>query len=571
MRKITKRLTALLCAVLMAVTLLPAQAWAVEGTDGGSATALEEPIVNDKPAMDEETTTDGQPADDQTPAPTGDETPDAEDPEENESVPGQEMGARPIEEEQDGGEDRGTLCWAYPDGLNNEIHVEELTEEETAALTMTPWEELNSPSLARSSAGVDPYFEIITVERYGRSKLEKMSKKAIYLDIYDTLLLMASSNFQGVLETPNGTTIYSSDAALAINAFYADYPELFWARPTYYYYKANPNLCAGIAFEYNSHYKNLNKELPLFLETANNILAGRPTGSDYEKELYLHDVLVNKVTYTSSKLEEQNGYTTLVDGKGVCAGYAFALQYLLMRAGIQSYYVVGFAGENHAWNLAKIDGKWYYVDATWDDPLNNGSDDPYSPYYSYFNITTKKLKEDHTPFDTPYNVTLEKCTATAANYYTVNSHLVVSTKDASLPGKVANLLQRNNGVIRLYVTDDDPGSTSCQLYKDNIINIATAMEAYGQYQYGYWYFNHEVVLWFEGDYLALGPGELNGYSGITILDVDLLYQYLRTQRVPITQTRLMEYEFLENADVNGDGTINVYDLQLLYETVCNNS
>lgn len=567
MRKM-KRWAALLCAVLMAVTLLPTQVWATE-TIGGNAAALEEPIMNDKPTMDEEAAADGQPSDDQTPAPTGDETPDAEDPEENESVPGQEMGARPIEEEQDGGEDRGTLCWAYPDGLNNEIHVEELTEEETAALTMTPWEELNSPSLARSSAGVDPYFEIITVERYGRSKLEKMSKKAIYLDIYDTLLLMASLNFQGVLETPKGTTIYSSDAALAINAFYADYPELFWARPTYYYYKANPNLCAGIAFEYNSHYKNLNKELPLFLETANNILAGMPTGSDYEKELYLHDVLVNKVTYTSSKLEEQNGYTTLVDGKGVCAGYAFALQYLLMRAGIQSYYVVGYARENHAWNLAKIDGEWYYVDATWDDPLYNGSDDPYSPYYSYFNITTNKLKEDHTPSGTPYNVPLENCTATAANYYTVNSHLIVSTKDASLPGKVANLLRRNNGIIRLYVTDDDTDNTVWQWYQDNNSNIASAMEAYGQYQYGYWCFNHEVVLWFEGDYLALGPGELNGYSGVTILDVDLLYQYLRTQQVPVAQTKLMEYEFLEDADVNGDGSIDIYDLQLLYETVCN--
>ena len=567
MRKM-KRWAALLCAVLMAVTLLPTQVWATE-TIGGNAAALEEPIMNDKPTMDEEAAADGQPSDDQTPAPTGDETPDAEDPEENESVPGQEMGARPIEEEQDGGEDRGTLCWAYPDGLNNEIHVEELTEEETAALTMTPWEELNSPSLARSSAGVDPYFEIITVERYGRSKLEKMSKKAIYLDIYDTLLLMASSNFQGVLETPKGTTIYSSDAALAINAFYADYPELFWARPTYYYYKANPNLCAGIAFEYNSHYKNLNKELPLFLETANNILAGMPTGSDYEKELYLHDVLVNKVTYTSSKLEEQNGYTTLVDGKGVCAGYAFALQYLLMRAGIQSYYVVGYARENHAWNLVKIDGEWYYVDATWDDPLYNGSDDPYSPYYSYFNITTNKLKEDHTPSGTPYNVPLENCTATVANYYTVNSHLIVSTEDASLPGKVANLLRRNNGIIRLYVTDDDTGNTVWQWYQDNNSNIASAMEAYGQYQYGYWCFNHEVVLWFEGDYLALGPGELNGYSGVTILDVDLLYQYLRTQQVPVAQTKLMEYEFLEDADVNGDGSIDIYDLQLLYETVCN--
>ena len=31
----------------------------------------------------------------------------------------------------------------------------------------------------------------------------------------------------------------------------------------------------------------------------------------------------------------------------------------------------------------------------------------------------------------------------------------------------------------------------------------------------------------------------------------------------------MEYEFLEDADVNGDGSIDIYDLQLLYETVCN--
>lgn len=527
MRKM-KRWAALLCAVLMAVTLLPTQVWATETED--VSTVQKEALVNETPAENEQA--------------------------EDELVIGET-------------DDPGALCRAYPDGLNNRIHVEELSEEETAELSMMSWEELSSPMLARSNAEVDPYFNIITVERYGRSKLEKMAKSAVYLDIYDALLILASANFQGVLETPKGTTTYCTDVELAVSAFYADYPELFWARPNYYYYTAKPNLCAGIAFEYNSHYDNLDEELPLFMETADNILAGMPNGSDYEKELYLHDVLVNRVTYTDSKLEEQNGYTTLVEGKGVCAGYAFALQYLLMRAGIQSYYVVGYAGENHAWNLAKIDGEWYYVDATWDDPVYNGSDDPYSPYYSYFNITTNKLKEDHTPSGTPYNVPLENCTATAANYYTVNSHLIVSTEDASLPGKVANLLRRNNGIIRLYVTDDDTDNTVWQWYQDNNSNIASAMEAYGYYQYGYWCFNHEVVLWFEGDYLALGPGELNGYSGVTILDVDLLYQYLRTQQVPVAQTKLMEYEFLEDADVNGDGSIDIYDLQLLYETVCN--
>ena len=60
-------------------------------------------------------------------------------------------------------------------------------------------------------------------------------------------------------------------------------------------------LCSEIQLNYNSHIYNLNTELPLFLETAETILAGMPTGSDYEKELYLHDALIKKVTYTYSQ------------------------------------------------------------------------------------------------------------------------------------------------------------------------------------------------------------------------------------------------------------------------------
>lgn len=565
MRKM-KRWAALLCAVLMAVTLLPTQVWATE-TIGGNAAALEEPIMNDKPAMDEETTADGQPADDQTPAPTGDKTPDKEDREENENTDTQKPEPEADSQDIDNTDDSDVLCRATLNPVSHELEVEQFSAEKAAEISSAELNNCYSSALASNKSG-SSYFDIISVARYGRAKLAEMSRSKVYLKIYDRLLEMAENVTVGKVSLPTNQKVTHDEAWLVTAAFYSDYPELFWARPSFWYNKSTM-LCSEIQLNYNSHIYNLDTELPLFLETAETILAGMPNGSDYEKELYLHDVLVNKVTYTYSKLEEQNGYTTLVEGKGVCAGYAFALQYLLMRAGIQSYYVVGYARENHAWNLAKIDGEWYYVDATWDDPLYNGSDDPYSPYYSYFNITTNKLKEDHTPSGTPYNVPLENCTATAANYYTVNSHLIVSTEDTSLPGKVANLLRRNNGVIRLYVTDDDPGSTAWQWYQDNISNIASAMEAYGQYQYGYWCFNHEVVLWFEGDYLALGPGELNGYSGVTILDVELLYQYLRTQQVPITQTKLMEYEFLEDADVNGDGSIDIYDLQLLYETVCN--
>lgn len=564
MRKM-KRWAALLCAVLMAVTLLPTQVWATDGTDGGSAAALEEPIVSDKPTMSEETATDGQPADDQTPAPTDDETPDAEVPEESESADPQEPEQEVDNQDTDNTDDSDVLCRATLDPISHELEVEQFSAEEAADAEITSAELNNALTSNKSGSS---YFDIISVTRYGRAKLAKMSRSTVYLKIYDRLLEMAENFTVDKVSLPTNQKVTHDEAWLVTAAFYSDYPELFWARPSFWYNK-NTMLCSEIQLNYNSHAYNLNTELPLFLETAETILAGMPTGSDYEKELYLHDMLIRSTTYTYSCIDEQNGYTALVEGKGVCAGYAFALQYLLMRAGIQSYYVVGDSGGDHAWNMVKIDGKWYYVDATWDDPLYNGSDDPYSPYYSYFNITTNKLKEDHTPSGTPYNVPLENCTATAANYYTVNSHLIVSTEDASLPGKVANLLRRNNGIIRLYVTDDDTDNTVWQWYQDNNSNIASAMEAYGYYQYGYWCFNHEVVLWFEGDYLALGPGELNGYSGVTILDVDLLYQYLRTQQVPVAQTKLMEYEFLEDADVNGDGSIDIYDLQLLYETVCN--
>ena len=563
MRKM-KRWAALLCAVLMAVTLLPTQVWATDGTDGGSAAALEEPIVNDKPTMSEETATDGQPADDQTPAPTDDETPDAEVPEESESADPQEPEQEADNQDTDNTDDSDVLCRATLDPISHELEFEQFSAEEAADAEITSAELNNALTSNKSGSS---YFDIISVTRYGRAKLAKMSRSTVYLKIYDRLLEMAENFTVDKVSLPTNQKVTHDEAWLVTAAFYSDYPELFWARPSFWYNK-NTMLCSEIQLNYNSHIYNLNTELPLFLETAETILAGMPTGSDYEKELYLHDALIKKVTYTYSKLEEQNGYTTLVEGKGVCAGYAFALQYLLMRAGIQSYYVVGYAGESHAWNLVKIDGKWYYVDATWDDPLTgSGSDSAYSPFHTYFNLSAEMMAEDHTLSGQPYNVPLEDCTATDAFYHNVN-HTAVSTSDTDLVSKVADLLQRNSGIAHLYVTDSNPVMAAREWYYENIVSIARAMQVDGGYEYGYSYSGREIVLWFAGEFLSKTPGELNGSSGLDILDVELLYQYLTTGRPTITSV-MTEAQFLDNADVNRDTIIDVYDLQLLYETVCN--
>ncbi len=229
-------------------------------------------------------------------------------------------------------------------------------------------------------------------------------------------------------------TISTEEAELVTQAFYADWPEIFWARPVYTMPYEGAEVCDGVGFVYNEHAFSvaqleqlesgetldgksalLAQNQTKFLDAASELIYGGkyPSGGDYDKELYLHDRLLAHVTYDDAYLNEQNAYTAIVEGKAVCAGYTFAFQYLLMRNGIESYYVVGTAGVDkagkpvgHAWNIAKISGVWYYVDPTWDD-----SDDEYAPYHAYFNLDTDLLTRDHVLDPYPYNVTLPQCNA----------------------------------------------------------------------------------------------------------------------------------------------------------------
>lgn len=98
--------------------------------------------------------------------------------------------------------------------------------------------------------------------------------------------------------------------------------------------------------------------------------------TDVEKALILHDYLVREVDYN---LAVQNGgaysddvFTmkgVFVDRDAVCQGYSLAYSFLLDKVGVESM-IVASESMNHAWNMINIDGSWYHVDVTWDDPSN---------------------------------------------------------------------------------------------------------------------------------------------------------------------------------------------------------
>ena len=95
--------------------------------------------------------------------------------------------------------------------------------------------------------------------------------------------------------------------------------------------------------------------------------------SDYEKVCAVYEYICSNVTYDYENLNDDNyllkfsAYAALMDKTAVCQGYAMLLYRLLLELGVENRIVAGVSnGESHAWNIVKLDGHYYNLDATWD-------------------------------------------------------------------------------------------------------------------------------------------------------------------------------------------------------------
>jgi len=126
-----------------------------------------------------------------------------------------------------------------------------------------------------------------------------------------------------------------------------------------------------------------------------------PEATDYDKCLAAHDWLVANIDYddTTPAISEENGsYGAIVLRRTMCQGYAEALELLLRcYTSVEITQIVGealnagnladYEGGNvdpdndlpeslrtwggHAWNAARMDGAWYQIDTTFNDPKGN--------------------------------------------------------------------------------------------------------------------------------------------------------------------------------------------------------
>lgn len=129
-----------------------------------------------------------------------------------------------------------------------------------------------------------------------------------------------------------------------------------------------------------------------------------PKMTEDEKEKAIHNYIIKNTKYDVENYrnntiprESYSPYGVLVLGCGVCQGYAEATQMLCTKAGLQCLVIHGEAYSEgnwggHAWNLIKINGVWYHLDTTWDDPY---PDRGREVQYNYFNLTDQEIGTNH--------------------------------------------------------------------------------------------------------------------------------------------------------------------------------
>lgn len=112
------------------------------------------------------------------------------------------------------------------------------------------------------------------------------------------------------------------------------------------------------------------KRYKVLLSNVSRLKAGiEPTMTDIDKIIYLHDCLTELASYSFLGYQSYGACGILGEGLGVCAGYTKAMNLLLEDQGIQSIYISS-PEMDHGWNGVALDGRWYHVDVTWDDPTS---------------------------------------------------------------------------------------------------------------------------------------------------------------------------------------------------------
>ena len=161
------------------------------------------------------------------------------------------------------------------------------------------------------------------------------------------------------------------------------------------YYSRDTGLAVAIGLEYCTaqDVAAMQVKLDQLVDQANTLCQ-----TDLEKVFYVHEWLVQNIAYDREHLsdgvqDDHNLRGALLEGTAVCDGYAKTYTLTLRKLGITGVLVTS-KDIGHAWNMVELDGNWYQVDCTWDDPVD-GSDQLGYCMHKHLLCTTEEMNTNH--------------------------------------------------------------------------------------------------------------------------------------------------------------------------------
>lgn len=269
-------------------------------------------------------------------------------------------------------------------------------------------------------------YDNITVNKYFYNQLNGYSQ-TVYKGFEENKENMKSGNykisfgnaFSDILATEDGQDKLGDYYQSAIEAYTYDNPDVFYLSPSKMYLNIetttkgnkktyNCYIDSGDEENYFSNEFSSQEQVKQAVERVEkvrDIVVSHKTGNIVNDIRMVHNFLVDNLEYDTSTSKEHiyDIYGALVNNECVCEGYAKAFKYLLDSLGIESTMVIGKGtntqgeSENHAWNYVKIDGIWYGVDCTWDDPIIIGGVGDNTSKYKYFLKGSRTFDTDHFP------------------------------------------------------------------------------------------------------------------------------------------------------------------------------
>ncbi len=211
------------------------------------------------------------------------------------------------------------------------------------------------------------------------------------------------------------------------NLVYSQESKIFWLS-NIFHNTSEPSDTINLNYRYSKEKSDtMRGELELAVGT---ILGELPSScTAYQAVKYFHDTIVTGCTFSKDYEHVNSAYGALVDGHSQCEGYAFAMSLLCDRSGIENVVVTGTnsLGATHAWNKVNIDGEWYNIDCTWDDPIIK-YENPLFLKHDYLLLCDKDIL-DITHFQNTDYFIPPVCSSEKANYFIMENLAFYNTDD----------------------------------------------------------------------------------------------------------------------------------------------